>query len=563
MDEEVDNEFLKAFKMANFEYVDESEAAAEEEAQQAAAEAKASVNNPERTSFWEELLKDKYEVHKVEELNSLGKGKRNRKQMVSVEDDDLAGLEDVSSDGEDDNYEAELSDSEPNSAGAPSGRRPRKRARAESMEPLPLMESEGRSLRVLGFNQSQRAAFVQILMRFGVGEFDWAEFVPRLKQKTYEEIRDYGRLFLAHLAEEINDSPTFSDGVPKEGLRVQDVLVRIAVLLMIRDKVKSASERSDEPLFADDIMLRYPALKGGRIWKREHDLTLLRAVLKHGYGRWQAILDDKDLQFQELVSQELNLPVINLAGIIGNNPNQSGSPMMNVEPTGDTPKDAVGENGPTSESPSGGADAATLLYQYREAQRRQVEFIKKRVLVLEKGLNAECQKDYFGGGKSNGVCSEEPEKANKAADTKTTIPPDVDGLIDKLPRVEVLAPGEVSSASYDNDPRRQQLAQHYNEVCKVLTENEKESVRAFLANEADPSLGKRLHQLESICEKVNHIIQKSNQPSNSNPSSKAETIAEGQAMQIDAQTESKAKTEETDGKPEKEDGKSGVVVLDD
>lgn len=33
-------------------------------------------------------------------------------QMISVEDDDLAGLEDVSSDNEDDNYEADLSDSE-------------------------------------------------------------------------------------------------------------------------------------------------------------------------------------------------------------------------------------------------------------------------------------------------------------------------------------------------------------------------------------------------------------------------------------------------------------------
>lgn len=49
--------------------------------------------------------------------------------MVSVEDDDLAGLEDVSSDGEDDNYEADLTDGE-TSSGAPSGKRSyRKRAR--------------------------------------------------------------------------------------------------------------------------------------------------------------------------------------------------------------------------------------------------------------------------------------------------------------------------------------------------------------------------------------------------------------------------------------------------
>lgn len=36
----------------------------------------------------------------------------------------------------------------------------------DNMEPLPLMEGEGRSFRVLGFNQNQRAAFVQVLMRF-------------------------------------------------------------------------------------------------------------------------------------------------------------------------------------------------------------------------------------------------------------------------------------------------------------------------------------------------------------------------------------------------------------
>lgn len=50
--------------------------------------------------------------------------------MVSVEEDDLAGLEDVSSDGEDDNYEAELTDGDSNSNGTTSVRRPyRKKAR--------------------------------------------------------------------------------------------------------------------------------------------------------------------------------------------------------------------------------------------------------------------------------------------------------------------------------------------------------------------------------------------------------------------------------------------------
>lgn len=50
--------------------------------------------------------------------------------MVSVEEDDLAGLEDVSSDGEDDNYEAELTDNETASFGATAVKKPyRKRSR--------------------------------------------------------------------------------------------------------------------------------------------------------------------------------------------------------------------------------------------------------------------------------------------------------------------------------------------------------------------------------------------------------------------------------------------------
>ena len=51
-------------------------------------------------------------------------------QMASVEEDDLAGMEDVSSEGEDDNYEADLTDGDLNSIGTTAGRRHyRKRAR--------------------------------------------------------------------------------------------------------------------------------------------------------------------------------------------------------------------------------------------------------------------------------------------------------------------------------------------------------------------------------------------------------------------------------------------------
>lgn len=67
--------------MANFEYIDEVEAAAEEAAKRASMESKPVASNLERASYWEELLKDKYEEHKVEEFKTLGKGKRSRKQV--------------------------------------------------------------------------------------------------------------------------------------------------------------------------------------------------------------------------------------------------------------------------------------------------------------------------------------------------------------------------------------------------------------------------------------------------------------------------------------------------
>lgn len=69
------------FQVANFEYIDEVEAVAEEEAQKASVESKSTVSSSERSTYWEELLRDRYEVHKIEEFNALGKGKRSRKQV--------------------------------------------------------------------------------------------------------------------------------------------------------------------------------------------------------------------------------------------------------------------------------------------------------------------------------------------------------------------------------------------------------------------------------------------------------------------------------------------------
>ncbi|XP_038711495.1 CHD3-type chromatin-remodeling factor PICKLE-like isoform X2 [Tripterygium wilfordii] len=517
LDDEEDDGFLKAFKVANFEYIDEVTAAAEKEAQKVPIEDKSTSSNLEKTDYWEELLRDRFEIHKVEEINSMGKGKRSRKQMVSVEEDDLAGLEDVSSDGEDDNYEGELTDGETASSGIQGGRKlHRKRAR-DSTEPIPLMEGEGRSFRVLGFNQNQRAAFVQILMRFGVGDFDWKEFVPRLKQKTYEEIHEYGKLFLTHIAEDVTDSPTFSDGVPREGLRVQDVLVRIAILMLITDKVKSSLEKPGAPLFSNDILLRYPGLKGGRSWKAEHDLFLLRAVLKHGYGRWQAIVDDKDLKIQEIICQELNLPFINIANLgQPSSEGQNGANTTNMEgPSNPSPENESLHNA-TAEVPQGTAvpshsqlyQDSSALYRFRDMQRKQVEFIKKRVQLLEKGLSAEEQKVYFGAERSNEVTGEEPDNEPRVSAAADLSAIEIDNpLISRLPKMKAMTLEEISAATCDDDQDRLELARLYNKLCKIMEENDYESLQTSLNNQpASLKLKQKLYPLEAICGEINRVL---------------------------------------------------------
>ncbi|XP_024982833.1 CHD3-type chromatin-remodeling factor PICKLE [Cynara cardunculus var. scolymus] len=495
MDDAEEDGFLKAFKVANFEYIEEAESRVEEEIQEPLAENKSAANNPEKASYWEELLKDRYEVHKIEEFNSMGKGKRSRKQMVSVEDDDLAGLEDVSSDA-DDNYEVELSDGD-NSAGIAPVRKPhRKKTRVDNAELLPLMEGEGRAFRVLGFNQSQRAQFVQILMRFGVGDFDWAEFTSRLKQKSYEEIKVYGTLFLSHISEDITDASTFSDGVPKEGLRIEDVLVRIAVLLLVRDKVKCSSENPSAPLFSDDIVYRYPGLKGLKFWKEEHDRILLRAVLKHGYGRWQAIVDDKDLRVQEVICQELNLPGVNLSV-----PGASQAQFAAAAPGG------LEAQAATSQAQDS-ATANNALYHFREMQRRLVEFVKKRVLLLEKGLNAEYQKEYFGDEKPNEIRNDDMETEQKVVDRASTGHNETcSQMIGHLPRLEVIPPEEISATACDDKTDRLAMGRLYNEMCRIVEENAVDAVEAYMANKSTGfKLRKNLQPLEAIHEEVGKIL---------------------------------------------------------
>lgn len=80
--------YIVVCQVANFEYIDEIEAEAaaakEEEARKKSAREKASASTLDRGNYWDDLLKDKYEVHQIEEFTAMGKGKRSRKQVLTL-----------------------------------------------------------------------------------------------------------------------------------------------------------------------------------------------------------------------------------------------------------------------------------------------------------------------------------------------------------------------------------------------------------------------------------------------------------------------------------------------
>ncbi|KAH9321135.1 hypothetical protein KI387_015774, partial [Taxus chinensis] len=537
-DEEEENGFLKAFKVANFEYIDEEEAEAaraEEARKQAEADRKfAEETAAERARYWDDLLKDKFVEHKVDTFTELGKGKRSRKQLVAIEEDDLAGLEDVSSDNDEEDREADWMEAEASGSGRglvdPSGKKPQPSRKRTRGEPPPLMERGGKSFKVLGFTQNQRATFVQILMRFGLGNYDWSEFIPRMKQKTPEEIKDYATLFLSHISEEITESPTFSDGVPKEGLRIQDVLVRLALLHLIRDKVTFLAENPGVPLFSNDIYSKFPGLKKERFWKEEHDSRLLQAILKHGFGRWQAIAEDHDLGFQEVIRMELQLQLPN-SSTLGASMNQdAGAPPAAVNKGPHIQEDGVeGHMKPLAGSISGnvtgeaGEEFAASAVEKgnqlnqaglissensRDVLRRLVEFVRKRVSLLEKALNIEYYKELIASHKESETENEEPEHEPPLSDVPSPVNQTQTEIGSfNVPLLLPIGPEEVLTFASDTEANRLEIARLYNEMCKVVNENEQESVQTYTGNKsAGLRLRRNLRPLDSFCEQVRNIL---------------------------------------------------------
>ncbi|XP_078157848.1 chromatin remodeling factor CHD3 (PICKLE) isoform X4 [Carex rostrata] len=473
LEEEVESDFLKGFKVASFEFVDEAKAAAARE------ESRRQAEKASRANYWEELLKDKFEVQKVEEHTSMGKGKRSRKQMAATDDDGLA--QDISS--EDEDY-ADDEDGSDNDADVQGAARRGAYSRKKTRDPHPLMEGEGKSLRVLGFNLNQRNNFMQILMRFGFQDFQWKEFIPRLKGKSDSEIKDYAALVMQHLLEPLNDSLTFSDGVPKDQYRVDDVLVRLANLQLIEEKVDLMSEKPSDSLFPEYVYNEYPSLIAGSHWKKEHDLALLTAFSKHGYARYVPIVEDRENGIAECASKELNLTIPSVNGSLSANGVQSG-------------------DGPSSSN--GNVDASKVNqvgpeYHYHYAQRKMVDFIRKRYQILEKALNLE----YAVVTAKIPIPEPETQPRNQEAHLQ---PPSVSttSVVNELPVLEPIHLGDPAS---DIKTEQSEAVKLYNKMSRIVQESDGDAVQAHMGDKnACVRLGNSLINLEAVCGDVCKVLE--------------------------------------------------------
>merc|ERR1740122_457713 len=241
------NEYLSSFKVATYQTKDAGGPKEEVEVLQQEAE----VTDP---AYWEKLLRHHYEQHQEDVSKTMGKGKRVRR-TVNYGDADRGGkemddgswqdnLSDYNSDfsmpsdqedgGDDDNFNEREDDN---------GRGRRRHDKKEKDRPLPpLLARVGGNIEVLGFNARQRKSFLNAIMRYGMppqDAFNSQWLVRDLRGKSEKCFRAYTSLFMRHLCEPGNEnSETFADGVPREGLSRQHVLTRIGVMSLIRKKVQ-------------------------------------------------------------------------------------------------------------------------------------------------------------------------------------------------------------------------------------------------------------------------------------------------------------------------------------
>jgi len=255
----------------------------------------------------------------------------------------------------------------------------------------PLLQGEGKRLKVLGFSQQQRSAFLKLLNNYGLHpETPWKLLTARrrgaLKTKTEDEIKRYGMLVLKHLSEPEDEKENFKDGVPKEGLKYDAILARLGSLRAIFDKCENDLKEPGSVLNIRNIsgtaLSKEWATKCP--WGREMDKKLLIALNRHGYGRWAEIMGDKELKLKPVAIEQIKYKM----------PSRRVQKPKETQPVIDLTSD--GSNGTTDTNKNAGKPGKGKKSKGGDEDNeisnlRINKFIKKRVTLLEEALSREAQ----------------------------------------------------------------------------------------------------------------------------------------------------------------------------
>merc|ERR1712088_256880 len=245
------NEYLSSFKVAQY----QTKEGGEPEEDIEILKQEADNTDP---AYWEKLLRHHYEQAQEDISRSMGKGKRVRKQVNYGDGGEVVpggrdgdgswqeNMSDYNSDfsmpSDDDGEDGDFVDGDGDADGR-SRRDIRRDMKRDKDRPLPpLLARVAGNIEVLGFNARQRKSYLNAIMRYGMPPqdvFNSQWLVRDLRGKSEKCFRAYTSLFMRHLCEPGNEnSETFADGVPREGLSRQHVLTRIGVMSLIRKKVQ-------------------------------------------------------------------------------------------------------------------------------------------------------------------------------------------------------------------------------------------------------------------------------------------------------------------------------------
>ncbi|GMR60998.1 hypothetical protein PMAYCL1PPCAC_31193, partial [Pristionchus mayeri] len=235
------NEYLSSFKVATYTTKEAEEEQEEEEEEREVIKQDAGVQDPD---YWEKLLRHHYEQDQETTAQTLGKGKRVRKQVNYAGEN--MGQSEWNAQNNDEDYSMDsgedgMSEGHGSADGDFDGEKKKRREKGDEKMP-PLLSKVSGQLEVLGFNSRQRRAFYNAVMRWGMPPADAYQgqwLVRDLKGKSERAFKAYSSLFMRHLCEPGADAQeSFNDGVPREGLNRQHVLTRIGIMSLIRKKAQ-------------------------------------------------------------------------------------------------------------------------------------------------------------------------------------------------------------------------------------------------------------------------------------------------------------------------------------